>query len=135
MAKTIDLYIDQGSDFLAILPPVTRPNGSVLNLTGYTASAVMRRSFSGELAVEFTSTVTNAAQGLITLSLGNDITIDLLTIYAGIGDRWVYDVVLTDGSAKITKIFEGQVFVNPGATSNVLLPLTIPYLPEDFGGI
>ena len=129
MAYSLDLTIDQGSDFVAVLPPVTNPNGSVLNLTGYTPSSLMRLSYATVFAVSITATVSNAAAGIITLSLPNMETAGLNST------RWVYDVVITDGGGIITKVFEGIIMVNPAVTSKSNTSLLTPYVPDDWGGV
>jgi hypothetical protein len=130
MALSLDLYIDQGSDFVAVLPPVTNPDGSVLNLTGYTATCLIRLSYGSNYAVAVTATVTNATAGVITLTLSHAQTMGLNST------RWVYDLIVTNtGSGMITKIFEGIVTVNPAVTSRPDTTLITPYVPDDFGGI
>ena len=129
MALSLDLYIDQGSDFVAVLPPVTLPNGSVLNLTGYAPSSYMRRSFATQYAVSFTAIVLDATGGIIKLTMPNQETAGLEPT------RWVYDVVLTDVNSTVTKIFEGMVIVNPAVTSKPNTSLLTPYVPEDWGGL
>lgn len=135
MAKSLDLHIDQGSDFVAILPAVTRADNTVLNLTGFTPRALLRRSYATQYAVQMLAEVSNATGGVITLSLTNEETAGLVDRYYGIGTRWVYDVVIEDANNVITKVFEGQAFVNPAITSKPNTTLLTPYLPDDFGGI
>ena len=45
MAIIANLYIDQGTDF-SITVDVTDSAGDILNLTGYTASAQIRKTYS-----------------------------------------------------------------------------------------
>lgn len=129
MALSLDLYIDQGSDFTTVMPPVTNPDGSVLNLTGYTPSCLIRLSYATVYAVAVNAAVTNAVGGIITLSLPNVETAGLNST------RWVYDVIITDGGGIITKVFEGIVLVNPAVTSKPNTSLLTPYVPDDWGGI
>lgn len=134
MAKSLDLFIDQGSDFLVQLPPVTQANGTVLNLTGYDVEAFLRRSYTTRYAVQFTATITNAAQGLITLSLASTETSGLQASVLHTA-RWVYDVVITAPNDKVTRVFEGVVVINPSVSAKPSTILLTPYVPEDFGGL
>lgn len=134
MAKSIDLYIDQGSDFTAQLPPVLQANGTVLNLTGYTVESMLRRSYTTRYAVEFVATITNAAQGLITLTLSAAETAGLQTS-ALHTSRWVYDVVITAPNDKVTRVFEGIAIINPSVSAKPGTILLTPYVPEDYGGL
>lgn len=129
MALSLDLYIDQGSDFTAVMPPVTNSSGTVVNLSTYTPKCLIRLSYATVYAVEVGASVTNAAGGIITLSMGNVETAGLNST------RWVYDVIITDGGGLITKVFEGIVTVNPAVTSKPNTSLLTPYVPDDWGGL
>ncbi len=130
MAKLIDLYIDQGSDFSATLPPVTKPDGTVLNLTGYTAKCQIRRSYATNFAVQLTTTIPTPANGVIVLSLPSSQTSGLSPF------RYVYDVIIEEvATSFITKVFEGLVIVNPGVSSKPNTTLLTPYVPDDYGGL
>ena len=130
MAKNLDLYIDQGSDFLAVLPPVTKPDNTIQNLSTYTVQCLIRRSYSIQYAVAVTAVVSNAVGGIITLSMDNTVTAGLAPT------RWVYDVIITDTNTNfVTKVFEGMAFVNPAVTSKPNTSLITPYVPDDYGGI
>jgi hypothetical protein len=130
MALSLDLYIDQGSDFLAVLPPVTNPDGTVFNLTGYTPTCLMRLSYATQYAVSITASVTNATEGIITLSMDNVETAGLNST------RWVYDLIITNvGTSFVTRIFEGIITVNPAVTSKPNTTLLTPYVPDDWGGV
>lgn len=139
MAQTIDLYMDQGSDFTAVLPSITNPDGSILNISLYSGSlplgqpyaihSYIRRSYASNVAVALTVTITDATNGVITLSLNNEETAGLYPT------RYVYDVVIADVDGIVTTVFEGLVSVNPGVTSRPRTTLITPYMPEDYGGL
>ena len=130
MAKTIDLYIDQGVDFSAIMPPLTLPNGTVQSLVDYTFLAYIRRSYATIFAVQMVATaLTPVTQGIIMLSLGPGETAGLAPT------RYVYDVVIEDILGIKTKVFEGLAIVNPGVSSKPKTTLISPYVPEDYGGL
>jgi hypothetical protein len=111
MAIIANLYIDQGTDY-TITVDVTTGAGEVLNLTGYTAAAQMRKTYkSSSITATFTTAVSEAA-GQVTLSLTDTQT-------AAIADgRYVYDMTITDDSspAVTTRVVEGQAVITPGVT-------------------
>ena len=110
MAVLSNLSVDQGTDFSAEVI-VEDANGDVANLTGYTGAGQIRKTYSSSTAVAFAVVVTNAAAGLITLTLTNAQT---NTMKAG---RYVYDVEITKtANGEKTRVVEGQVTINPGVT-------------------
>ena len=131
MAISLDLYIDQGADFTAILPPVTDATGTVVDLTTYTTESQLRRSYSTLVAVQIAAAITDPTGGVITLSMGNTDTAGLDPL------RYVYDVIIISASPDLirTKVFDGLIYVNPGVTDKPNTTLLTPYLPDDWGGI
>lgn len=130
MAKTIDLYLDKGTEFVAIFPPVTTSDGSVVNLTGYTVTSLMRRSYATRYAVQITAAITNASAGIIKLSLTNVETSGLAVA------RWVYDVMIENNTThEITKVFDGILTVNPSTSGQLNTILLTPGASDDYGGI
>ena len=59
MAAVSNFYIDQGADFSTIIS-LTDSNGDVLNLTGYTALAQIRKTY-GSTTIAGTFTTSLAA--------------------------------------------------------------------------
>ena len=109
MAALSNIYIDQGSDFTTTIS-LTDSNGDVLNLTGYTALAQVRKSHgSTTIAATFT-TVLTADAGQLALSLTDTVTAAMDS------GRYVYDVLLTDGSGDKTRVLEGQAVLTPGVS-------------------
>jgi len=109
MAVLSNLSIDQGTDYSAEIV-VEDATGNVANLTGYTVAGQIRKSYSSSTAINFNVTVTNAGSGVITATLSNTATAGMK---AG---RYLYDIEVTDGSAKKTRVIEGQITINPGIT-------------------
>lgn len=122
MAINIDLYIDQGSDFSAVLPVVTTntTDGIPLDLTPYSIQCQIRRSYSTSDAVQINTS--GSSDGVITLSLPNIETAGLDPL------RYVYDVVIINtnynfiltgitGSFSLGEIVTGGT---SGATGNVI---------------
>ena len=110
MAVLSNLSVDQGSDFSAEVV-VEDSSGDVANLSGYTGAGQIRKTYSSSTFTAFGVVVTNAAQGLLTLTLSNTVT---NAMKAG---RYVYDVEITKTSnGEKTRVVEGQVTINPGVT-------------------
>jgi len=109
MAIIANIFIDQGADF-SITVDVSDANGNQLNLTGYTAAAQMRKTYeSSSISATFTTSI-SASDGQVTLSLTDTVTTALSP------GRYVYDLVVTDGSSLSTRVVEGQAIVTPGVT-------------------
>jgi hypothetical protein len=129
MSKNLDIYIDQGSDFIATFPPITNPQGEIMDLTGYTVVCQIRRSYATIYAVQMTVDNSQFSSGVITITLSNAETAGLFPT------RWVYDVDIIDTNGIITKVFEGLSIVNPSVSSKPDTTLLSPYIPVDFGGL
>ena len=109
MAIIANIFIDQGADF-SITVDVSDANGNQLNLTGYSAAAQMRKTYeSSSISATFTTSIA-AADGQVTLTLTDTVTTALSP------GRYVYDLVVTDGSSISTRVVEGQAIVTPGVT-------------------
>ena len=110
MAVLSNLSVDQGTDFSAEVV-VEDSSGDVANLSGYTGAGQIRKTYTSTAFTAFGVTVTNAASGLLTLTLSNTVT---NAMKAG---RYVYDVEITKTSnGEKTRVVEGQVTINPGVT-------------------
>ena len=109
MSAVANLYIDQGTDF-SVQVDCTDTQGDVLNLTGYTATAQIRKTYGSSTAAASFGTSLAAATGQITLTLTDTVT-------AGMSSgRYVYDVLITDSSGDKTRILEGQATVTPSVS-------------------
>ena len=109
MAALSNIYIDQGADFTTVIS-LTDSNNDALNLTGYSALAQIRKTYgSTTIAGTFTTTLTTDS-GQLTLSLTDVITAAMTS------GRYVYDVLLTDGSGDKTRVLEGQAILTPGVS-------------------
>ena len=101
MATISNLFIDQDADFTTTVT-VNDSNGSVLDLTNYTALAMIRKTYQSSTATTFTSAfVSPRTTGQITISLT-----DVQTAALEDG-RYVYDLVITDSSGIKTRVVEG----------------------------
>lgn len=87
MATYEDFTIDQGAD-LALQIELVNPDGSKKDLTGYSASAKMKKTYRSEESIDFTAVIPDPSlEGIVTLSLTNLQTDTLST-----RGRYVYDV-------------------------------------------
>lgn len=117
MAQYEDLTIDQGAD-VAVELLLLEKDGSIKDLTGFSASAKMKRSYNADSDNTQAFTTTIDAQtpenGKLILELTNTQT-DALK--AG---RWVYDVEISyvdsDGNNIIERVLEGNIQVTPSVT-------------------
>jgi len=109
MAIIANLYIDQGTDY-SVTIDVTDSSGDILDLTGYTASAQIRKTYSSSsVSATFSTSIAELA-GQVTLSLTDTQTTGLS---AG---RYVYDLNITSGAGTTTRVVEGQAIITPGVT-------------------
>jgi len=123
MAKTIDLYVDQGANFVAVFPAVTDDAGVVVDLSNFSAVSQMRRSYFTVNAIELNADITDAANGQITLTLSDEDTSGIFPT------RYVYDTMIIDNDTlQRTRVFEGLVTVNPGVSDK---PMTVVINPND----
>lgn len=109
MAAVSNLYIDQGADFSTTLS-LTDSNGDVLNLTGYSATGQVRKTFSSSTVAATFTTVLAPTTGQVTMTL-TDVATAAMT-----SGRYVYDILLTDSSGDKTRILEGHATVTPSVS-------------------
>ena len=110
MATISNLFIDQDADFTTTVT-VNDSTGSALDLTNYTALAMIRKTYQSSTATTFTSSfVSPRTTGQITISLTDTQT---ATLESG---RYVYDLVITDSSGTKTRVVEGIATVNPSVS-------------------
>jgi len=110
MATISNLFIDQDADFTTTVT-VNDSTGSALDLTNYTALAMIRKTYQSSTATTFTSSfVSPRTTGQITISLTDTQTAALES------GRYVYDLVITDSSGSKTRVVEGIATVNPSVS-------------------
>jgi hypothetical protein len=105
-----NLVINSGADFGQSFTLEDPTTNSAFNLTSYSVSSQMRKWAGSSTAVTFTSTVVDAPDGKISISLTNEQTTSLKP------GRYVYDIVITDTSGQKNKVIEGMVLVREGVT-------------------
>lgn len=108
MAAVHNLYIDQGSDFSADIGIYDDAN-IAWNLTGYTGSAKIKKSYYSSTSVDFNVSI-NQGNGTVSLSLTSSTTSNMEQ------GRYLYDVIITSNGGVKTRVIEGIVTINPGVT-------------------
>ena len=104
-----NIIIDAGADFNQIFT-LEGSNNSALNLTGYSATAKMKKHpASLNDTATFSVSIVNAQLGQLKISLGSATTKDIKP------GRYSYDILLNDGSIK-TRIVSGSAIVTAGVT-------------------
>ena len=115
MAQYEEFTIDQGSD-VAIEIHCIDANGAAKNLSNYTATAKLKKTYtsSDSDTTAFTSLISDSTGGIVTISLTNTQT-DALS-----KGRYVYDVELSflDSASNtiVERILEGRIQVTPSVT-------------------
>jgi len=108
MAGYLPLEIEQFATFSRTIVLKTA-TGAIQNLVGGVANTSMKRSYYSTSANTVDTTITDAPNGVITLSMTSTNTANLVP------GRYVYDVKLSlDGS--VQRVIEGIIVVNPGVT-------------------
>lgn len=108
MAIKANISIDQGTDYTTVIN-VTDEDDLVIDLTGYTGAAQMRKHYTSSNAYAFTVSIA-ASNGAVTLSMNSATT---NAISAG---RYVYDCELRSASNVVSRLIEGIVTVTPQVT-------------------
>jgi len=110
MATISNLFIDQDADFTTTVT-VNDSNGTALDLTSYTALAMIRKTYQSSTATTFTSAFVSPRTTVqITISLTDTQTAALEQ------GRYVYDLVITDASGSKTRVVEGIATVTPSVS-------------------
>jgi hypothetical protein len=109
-AGYVDQYMEQGSTFSTQLN-LTDDYGSPYNLSNFTVYSSAKKSYTtSNVAMTFTTTITDVNNGIVTLSLDAPTTANVPY------GKYVYDVILKDQYNVTSRILEGQIFVSPGVT-------------------
>ena len=109
MAAFTELVIEQGATFSTTVN-VGDTAGAAINLSGYSASSQMRKSYYATSNTIITATITGNANGEITLSMTSANTSNLTP------GRQVFDLLITSPSNVKTRVVEGVIMISPGVT-------------------
>jgi len=108
-SQKLNIQVDQGTDYTETII-AKNPDGSVLDVTGFTAAGQIRKSYTSTSATNFTVTFGTRSAGEVIIGLARAQTSSL---EAG---RYVYDVEITSSANKRTRLAEGQVTVTQEVT-------------------
>jgi hypothetical protein len=108
MALKANIVIDQGTSFATTID-VTDEEGNIVDLTGFTGAAQMRKHYTSSTFYAFTVSIT-AATGEVNLAMSANVTNNVAP------GRYMYDCELNDGTGTISRLVEGIVTVTPGVT-------------------
>lgn len=115
IAATHNITIDQGSDFeLSVI--LQEEDGTVTNLTGYSARAQLRKTKSAAtISATFTCTVPTPTTGEILMALPNSVTEALeASVTAG---RYFYDLeIYTSFDTIVKRVLQGEALVTQEVT-------------------
>lgn len=104
-----ELFLEQGATFNTSIT-LDDINGESFNLTTFSASSQMRKSYySSNAAATFTVSTGDNVSGIITISLDSANTANVVP------GRYLFDVYLTNDSSRI-RVLEGIVNVTPQVT-------------------
>ena len=108
-AGTYNFIMEQGATFTRQL--TVKENNSAMNLSGYSVASLMRSTHdSSTVAGTFTCTISNAAGGIISMSMTPAVR---GAIEEGM---YLYDMEITSGSGTVTRLIQGEVTVTPEVT-------------------
>ena len=101
----VNIVVEQGVDYEDVFT-INNPDGSPLDLTGYSGVAKIRKFPESISSTSFNVGIVSAA-GQVVVSLANTVTENLK------GGRYYYDVIVISSQGKRTKVVHGMVLVNP----------------------
>ena len=109
-AIPINLICERGTDFSATFNIQNEANTTPLNLTGYSAVAKLKRSYTSSTSTDFTVDFPDRYNGQLSITLPNATSTTLEA------RRYVYDILLTAPSGTKSRVIEGIIEVTPGVS-------------------
>lgn len=110
MAAYLVLDVDQNSEFSTTIN-VYDNYGQHMNLASYNAYSQFSQSPYSETVYNFDSTVSDAANGEITISLTSEYSANVRP------GRYLYDILIVSPTNTKTRVIEGIVNIYPDITS------------------
>ena len=108
MAAYVELYMDQGTTFNNVINITDDVTNAAVNISGYVITSQMRRSYySANATANIVCSITNAANGEVTLSLAAANTANIRP------GRYLFDVKSVNTSNVTNRILEGIITVTP----------------------
>ena len=114
MATISNLVIDANADYsstVTISSIASDGTETPFDLTGYTVTASVRKTFASATATAFDVTVDpDATTGSVTVGLSD--------VQTGVLDRgrYVWDMIVTSAGGHVTRVDQGLATVNPSVT-------------------
>ena len=105
----VNITIEQGTDYTQDFI-IKNSDQSVLNLTGYTSQAKIKKFSDATTSASFNVGITSSL-GKITISMANTVTNSL-----GAGRHYYDIVIVSTATSSITKVFTGMAMVNASVT-------------------
>lgn len=122
-AGTLDIVIEQGATFKRILTLTddASPTPNPIDLTGCTARAQVRDKTSNTVSYAFTCTITNAAGGVISVTMSATNT---ALIPAAVQNKdgkkidkdYVWDLEIVYADTTVVRLLQGKATLSPEAT-------------------
>ena len=109
MATIQNITIDQDADYTETLT-VKDSTGTVVDLTGLTITASMRKHHLSVTKTDFTTATVSATAGTCTITLTDTVTAALAE------GRYVWDLVTATGAGIKTRRIEGRATITPSVT-------------------
>lgn len=110
MAAYVEITIEQGANLTSTVN-VNDTQGDAINLSTYSASAQLRKSYYSSTANTLSAIITGVANGQITLSMTAANTANLTP------GRYVYDLKIVNSvDNSVTRVIEGTATVLPSVT-------------------
>lgn len=111
MAGYVELFLDQGATFRSVLNIMDDITNAPIDLTGFSVQSQMRRSYySANATANIVCSITNAANGEITMSLNANTTANIKS------GRYLFDLKTTDTDGNVNRAIEGIITVTPNIT-------------------
>lgn len=112
MAAYVELYIDQGTDFINVINLTDDVTNVPIDITHYTVLSQMKRSYySSSITANIACAITDASNGEISMSMT---AANTAAIKAG---RYVFDVKVIDTDDAVSRVLEGIINITPQVTT------------------
>ena len=109
MAAITNFYIDTGSTFGAVIT-VRGSDGLPLNLTGFSVSSYIRKSYASATHIDFNATVYSITGGQVRVSLTDEQTTGIKP------GRYMYDIEIESSTGERLRVSEGIIIFTPQIT-------------------
>jgi hypothetical protein len=122
-AANFDIYIEEGADFYQLLT-FRDANGNLIDLTGYTFNAKIKKNVSDQNPVAtFSFSILDqiSSKGQVEWKLSSteilNINLDKQDYPKRTKEQFCYDLYMTDTAPFTDRIMEGIAFVSPGVST------------------